>query len=93
MDKKTKNYALNGNPNEFFTRKQALDYLVDACINVEECEWASCSVRLVGVRCEGKVKTKADALKDIREVAGIVAVEADDLMLLAAYDTIKDNLL
>ena len=87
------NYSLPGNPNEFFTRKQALDYLVDACINDEECEWASCSVRLVGVRCEGKVKTKADALKDIREVAGIVCVDACDDMLLEAYDIIKENLL
>lgn len=87
------NFSLPGNPNEFMDRKQALDYLVDACINDEECEWAACSVRLVGVRCEGKVKTKAEAINDIAEVAGIVGVDADDLMLLAAYDTIEENLI
>jgi len=87
------NYSLPGNPNQTLNRKAALDYLVDACINYEDCEWASASVRLVGVRCGGKVKTKADALKDIREVAGIVGVDARDDMLEEAYDIIKDNLL
>jgi len=83
------NYALPGNPNETLDRKNALWYLVDACINGEETEWAQCSVRLVGM---GK-KTKADALKDIREVAGIICVDARDDMLEEAYDIIKDNLL
>ena len=80
-----KNYSLPPtNPNVFLDRKQALEYLVDECINGSETEWAACSVRL---------KSKSDAMKDIREVAGIVGVDARDDMLEEAYDIIKDNLL
>ena len=78
------NYALPGNPNEFLNRKAALDYLVDCCLNVEETEWAACSVR---------VKPKNDAIKDIHEVSYLSFVKADTNMLNEAYDIIKDNLL
>jgi hypothetical protein len=85
-----KNYSLPPtNPNVFLDRKQALDYLVDECINGSETEWAQCSVRLCGM---GR-KSKTDALKDIREVAGIVGVDARDDMLLEAFDIINENLL
>lgn len=84
-----RNYSLTGNPNEFMDRKLALAYLVDECINGCETELAQCSVRQVGMG----YKSKSDALKDIREVAGIVGVDARDDMLEEAYDIIKDNLL
>ena len=80
-----KNYSLQPtNHNVFLDRQAALEYLVDECINGSETEWAACSVR---------IKSKSDALKDIREVAGIVGVDARDDMLLEAFDIIKDNLL
>lgn len=84
------NYSLPPtNPNVFLDRKGALEYLVDECINGSQTEWVYTSVRLVGMG----VKSRSDALKDIREVAGIVGVDARDDMLEEAFDIIKENLL
>ena len=78
------NFALANNPNKFLSRSAAVESLVDACINNEECDWAACSVR---------IKNKRDALKDIREVAGIVGVYVSDDMLYEAYEVIEANLI
>jgi hypothetical protein len=83
------NYSLPGNPNETLTREQAVEYMVDCCLNVEETEWASASVRLVGM---GR-KTKNDAIKDIQEVAMLSFVKVDGAMLEEVYQTVEDNLL
>jgi hypothetical protein len=79
-----KNYALPGNSNETLNRVAAIDYLVDSCLNNEECEWASCSVR---------IKTKNSAMSDIAEVARSEYIDYDNEMLEKVYDTIKMNLI
>jgi hypothetical protein len=79
-----KNYALPGNPNDTLDRKAAVDYLVDCCLNVEETEWASCSVRM---------KSQTEAMCDISEVADLSFVKADMAMIKEVYNTVKDNLL
>ncbi len=79
-----KNFALPGNPNDTLSRKAALDYLVDCCLNVEETEWAACSVR---------VKPMDEAINDIAKVARLSFVDYDDMMLVAAYDIIQENIL
>ena len=83
------NFALANNPNKFLSRSAAVEYLVDACINGCETEWANASVRMVGMG----YKTKSDALKDIREVASIVDVYVNDDMLYEAYEVIEANLI
>jgi hypothetical protein len=81
------NYALPGNPNETLTKKQAIEHVVDACINDEECEWAACSVTMV---IKGH-KTKADAIKDITEVAKLSFTIMTDEMIEKAYQDIYKN--
>lgn len=66
------NYALPGNPNETMTRSKAVDYLVDCCLNVEDFEWSGCSVMM---------KSKDEAIKDIKEVAALAFVLADESMI------------
>lgn len=70
------------NPNEFLSRQAALDYLVDACINVEEYEWAACSVKL---------KSRKDAEADIIEVANAIGVKFDATFISEAYAQIEEN--
>jgi len=79
-----KNYALPGNPNETLDRKLAVEYLVDCCLNVEETEWAACSV---------KHNPKNKGLADIEEVAVLSFVKVDEKMLNEVYDTVKENAL
>lgn len=76
------NYALPGNPNETLDRAGALWYLVDSCLNVEEYEWAGCSVR---------IKPKLEALRDIKEVAKLISVKTNLEMINEAYDTLLEN--
>lgn len=84
-----KNYALPGNPNDHFTRLQAIQWLADACINDEECEWAACSVRLVGMG----LKSKEDALRDITKVGEISCILTDEQIVAEVYTIIQENLL
>ncbi len=77
-----KNYALPGNPNPTATRKQAIDWIVDAAFNHPEYEWASCSVKL---------KPMIEAVADLAEVAKGINIAANNRMILAAYDRIKND--
>jgi len=77
-----KNFSLPGNPNETLDRKAAIDYLVDCCLNVEETEWAACSVAR---------NPKSVGLADIKEVSYLSFVEVDEKMLNEVYDIVKEN--
>ena len=72
------------NPNEFLSRTAAIQHLVDACINVEEYEWASCSVRM---------KSRIDAEADIIEVANAIGVKYDADLISEVYTEIKESII
>jgi hypothetical protein len=80
-------YTLTDYPTETVTKKQAIESLVDTCLNVEEYEWAGCSVTMV-IRGH---KTKADAIKDIMEVANKCFTKVDDDLIEKAYKKLYEN--
>lgn len=73
--------------NETMTKKQAIDHVVDTCLNVEEYEWAGCSVTMV-IRGH---KTKEDAIKDITEVANKCFAKIDDDLIEKAYQKLYES--
>ena len=82
-------YTLTDYPTETLTKKKAIESLVDTCLNVEEYEWAGCSVNMV-IRGHGH-KTKEDAIKDITEVANKCFTKVDDDLIEKAYKKLYES--